>query len=227
MARKSSHNGWTIAVVAFMIVMMILFAAGGVLSSLSNQATPSQIIQPTQVVSYIPNIPASGSAAQSGSCWTNSVAAPYRFDAWRCTVGNGIYDPCFAIPNPVGTKNLLCGANPSNQTASSTFVLQLTKPLPTPGAMPSSTPSNWAWAVMLADGTYCTPFTGTRPFAATGEAAYYGCSSKNPAEEYIFGDLNDANAIWTAEIGTLSKSTSTYPPAVESLQNVPVKTVWQ
>jgi hypothetical protein len=228
MAKKPAvKKGWAIAVVVFMVFMMVLFAAGGVLSSLSNQSTPAQIIQPTQVVPYVSDIPASGTAIRSGSCWTNSIAAPYRADAWRCTVGNEIYDPCFEILTSTSTKNLLCGINPTNPTASSTFMLQLIKSLPAPGAMPSLTPPNWAWAVMLADGTYCTPFTGTRPFAATGEAAYYDCDSQNPTEEYIFGDLNSSSSTWTAAVGTLSKSTSTYPPAVESLQNIPVETVWQ
>jgi hypothetical protein len=229
MKKTTAKKGWAVAVVVFMIVMMVLFAAGGVLSSFSNQSSSTQTAQPTQVIPYVPNVSASGTAVKSGSCWTNSIAAPYRADAWRCMVGNEIYDPCFEILTNTSTKNLLCGVNPNpiNRAATSTFTLQLAKSLPTRGAMPSSTPSNWAWAVMLADGTYCTPLTGTFPFAATGEAAHYSCASKNPAEEYIFDDLNNANAVWTAAVGTLSKSTSTYPPAIESLQNIPVETVWQ
>ena len=233
MAKKTTaKKGWAVAIVVFMVFMMVLFAAGGVLSSLSNQSsqTPTagqNVNQPTQVIPYVPNVSASGTAIVSGSCRTNSVAAPYRADAWRCMVGNGIYDPCFEILTSTTTKNLLCGINPINPAATSTFLLRLTKSLPASGAMPTSTPSSWAWAVLLTDGTYCTPLTGTLPFAATGEAAYYGCASQNPAEEYIFGDLNDSNAIWTAAVGTLSKSTSTYPPAIESLQNIPVETVWQ
>ena len=228
MAKKTTaKSAWAVAVVIFMIIMMVLFAAGGVLSSLSNQRTPTQTAQPTQVISYVPDVSASGTAMQNGSCWTNSIAAPYRADAWRCMVGNEIYDPCFGIPTSTNTKRLLCGVNPIDPAATSTFILRLTKSLPTPGAIPSPTASNWAWAIMLADGTYCAPFTGTRPFAASGEMAYYGCQSENPAEEYIFGDLNNTHAVWTATVGMLSKSTSTYSPAIESLQNVPVETVWQ
>ena len=228
MAKKTTvEKGWAVAVVVFMIIMMVLFAAGGVLSSFSNQSAITQTSQPTQVISYIPNASTSGTAVKKGSCLTNSIAAPYRADAWRCMVGNEIYDPCFEIPTSTSTKNLLCGINPAQPATTSTFMLQLIKSLSTPGALPNPTPSNWAWAVMLADGTYCTPFTGTRPFAASGEAAYYGCASENPAEEYIFGDLNNSQAIWTAAVGSLSKSTSTYPPTIESLQTVPVKTAWQ
>jgi len=44
MAKKSAKtkNGWAIAIVVFMILMMILFAAGGVLSSVSNQSSGTQ-----------------------------------------------------------------------------------------------------------------------------------------------------------------------------------------
>ncbi len=228
--KTTAKKGWAVAVVVFMVFMMILFAASGLLSSFSNQSSVTQTtqqnntLQPTQVIHYIPNISTSGMAVQNGSCWTNSIAEPYRTDAWRCTVGNSISDPCFEIQN---TKNLFCGANPGDQTATSAFVLKLTQPLPSPDVTSSTTSSNWAWAVMLTDGTYCTPFTGTRPFAASGEAAYYACNSKDPTEEFIFNDLDSSSSIWTATVGSLSKSTSTYPPAIESMKVVPVKTVWQ
>jgi len=227
--KTTTKKGWAVAVVVFMVFMMILFAASGILSSFSNQSSVTQTaqqntLQPTEVIHYIPNFSASGTAVQNGSCWTNSIAEPYRTDAWRCTVGNSISDPCFEVQN---TKDLFCGMNPGDQTATSAFVLKLTQPLPSPEVTSSTTSSSWAWAVMLTDGTYCTPFTGTRPFAASGEAAYYACNSKNPTEEFIFNDLNSSSSIWTATVGSLSKSTSTYPPAIESMKIVPVETVWQ
>jgi hypothetical protein len=230
MAHRTEKKGWAIAIVIFMVFAMLLFAAGGIFSAFSNQSSPAtqpaaqNAAQPTQVVSYAPDASSvSGLATQAGSCWTNSIAAPYRADAWRCTVGNEIHDPCFAIS---GTSNLLCGVNPASSTANAPFVLRLSKPLPA-ASTPSSTPSDWAWAVLLADGTYCTPFTGTRPFAATGEAAYYSCASGNPDEEYIFGDLNSSSSTWTASVGSLSDATSTYPPAITSQQTMNVETVWQ
>ena len=225
--KKTAQKGWAVAVVIFMIFMMILWAAGGVLSAFSNQSSQPQAVTqetnpPTEVIPFTPLI--SGlEAIQKGTCRTNSIAAPYRADAWRCMVGNSISDPCFEISN---SKNLFCNIDPTNSASTSSFVLQLDKLLPK-SEVPTSTPSNWAWAILLNDGTYCTPFTGTRPFSSTGEAAYYSCSSKNPSEELIFGDLNNSSTVWTASIGTFSKATSTFPPAIESLQNLPIKTVWQ
>lgn len=189
-------------------------------------STSTTATQPTatQVFTYTPEIPASSTPVENGSCFASSIAAPYRSDAWRCTVGNAISDPCFAIPG--STSTLECGSNPTLVTTSSTFVLQLTKPLPV-ATMPSGpTPSNWAWLVQLADGTVCSPFTGTRPFDASGDVAIYACKG-GPNESMIFGDLNNSSSVWTAEVGTLSTSTKIFPPKLAASSTVQVASVWQ
>jgi hypothetical protein len=224
-----------------MIVVLLLVVLFGVgqffaFSNIAPNSAPSAQRQapsvvPTQVLSYIPPVLASGPQTESGSCWTSSIAAPYRKDAWRCAAGpssdlgagNSISDPCFQIPNNV---NLICGVNPKNP--GSEFILQLTKPLPPPEPFQVKPPINWGWLVELADGTLCSPFTGTRPFAAGGESANYGCAPEPLGKDImIFGDLNASSSVWTAKIGTLSASTSTFPPAIQSAQTVNVKTVWQ
>lgn len=188
-------------------------------SSSTNTTTPA-----TQVVAYVPPQPASSTLVMSGSCWTNSIAAPYRTDAWRCTVGNSINDPCFAI---LGSTNLLCGVNPADPNSTSTFVLKLTQPLPAAQQIEGIVPSNWAWLVELSDGTLCSPFTGTRPFTANGESANYGCAPGPLGNNLmIFGDLNASSSIWMANIGTLSQSTSSLPTLVSATE-VPVAEVWQ
>ena len=91
-------------------------------------AAPS--LTATKVVDYVPPAPAENATIVVGSCWTNSIAAPYRSDAWRCTVGNEIHDPCFQIP---GNANLLCDPNPGNIADASPVILSLVKPLPKSG----------------------------------------------------------------------------------------------
>ncbi|MDE2019794.1 MAG: hypothetical protein KGJ13_05630 [Patescibacteria group bacterium] len=178
---------------------------------------------PTQVLAYEPPVLASGPRVESGSCWTNSIAAPYRKDAWRCAVGNGISDPCFEIPN---NTNLICGVNPQNPDTA--FILQLTKPLPAPEVPQGPAPTNWGWLVELQGGTLCSPFTGTLPFASDGESASYGCAPGPLGKDImIFGDLNASSSVWTAKIGTLSTSTKAFPPKLENAQTVPVISVWQ
>ncbi len=145
-------------------------------------------------------------------------------DAWRCAVGNGIEDPCFSISG--STSTVLCGANPANSAATSSFVLTLQKPLPKPNP-PAVPPLNWAWLVKLTDGTVCSPFTGTLPLA-DGQAAEYGCAPRYRGEDrMIFGDLNASSSVWTAEVGTISSSTSTFPPPIIASSVIPVATVWQ
>jgi len=219
-----------VVVVVFIVVILFgvgqFFAFSNINSNTNSQhatQAPASTASPTQVVAFAASVPANGTPTENGSCFTNSIAAPYRSDAWRCTVGNAISDPCFQIP---GSKDLLCGVNPAEGPyATSTFVLHLTKALPV-ASVPAATPTNWAWAVQLADGTYCTPFTGTRPFTASGTVGYYACSSPNPNESMIFGDLNASSSAWLAEVGSLATSTSSLP-TLQYSEIVPVLTVWQ
>lgn len=174
----------------------------------------------TEIIYYAPpqTLP---DAVQSGSCFANSIADPYRADAWRCTVGNEIYDPCFETSK---SGTLLCGMNPLKDYPG--FQLKLLSPLPNASA-PKATSNNWGWLVVLSDGTYCTPFTGTRPFSSSGQVAYYSCKAAKPGENMIFGDLNNKNSdFWTAKVGSLAKSGS-FPPSVENESDVMVSKVWQ
>lgn len=215
--------------IVFIVVLflVVVFGVGQFFASSFtpvNQPSTSNTPAATQVIAYTPAI-SSSTPVQNGSCWTNSIAAPYREDAWRCAVGNGISDPCFQLPVP-NLNSLVCGVNP--HTPSSTFVLKLQKPLPVPESPSLAVPSNWAWLVELQDGTLCSPFTGTRPFAADGESASYGCAPGSFGNEIlIFGDLNSSSSVWTAKIGTLAESTSTAPPNITHAQQVNIKTVWQ
>jgi hypothetical protein len=243
----------------FVIVVLVLvilfgvgqFFAGAGLNTASQQAASGQSggaqggptgsntnPLPTEVIDYVPDPTtlATSTPIEQGSCFASSIAAPYRTDAWRCTVGDAISDPCFemANPDPNATSSspyLLCGANPAGTNTSSTFVLQLTKALPTStenmATASGTVPTNWAWLVQLNDGTICSPFTGTRPFDASGDVAIYSCNGGATNESMIFGDLNNASATWTAEVGSLSTATSTFPPVLVASATVPVFAVWQ
>lgn len=226
-------NKILLAVVIFLVLIFGVgqfFTASNIPSSAtntsgtnSNSQTSAPVIPPTNVVAYIPSA-VSSTPVEKGSCWTNSIAAPYRADAWRCIVGNAINDPCFQIP---GGNNLLCGIDPATPNATSTFVLQLTQVLPPPEVLPGKPPTDWAWLVELSDGTLCSPFTGTRPFTADGQAADYGCAPGALGKDvYIFNDFNTSSSIWMANIGTLSESTSSLP-TIASSEEIPVATVWQ
>lgn len=172
----------------------------------------------TAIIRYTPptNLPDRG---REGYCWTNSIAAPDRPDAWRCMEGNAIHDPCFALS---GEKAVVCGVNPASGEGG--FKLSLTKALPEPVQnAPSGQP--WPWLVELDDGTVCMRFTGTAPFL-DGEAGHYGCSSKIPEEQILLmGDFNTRKPLWTARKAILVKSGSQWN--IKSTESVPIKRIWK
>jgi hypothetical protein len=156
-------------------------------------------------------------ATKTGNCWVNSIAQPFREDAWRCMVGNSIYDPCFST-NQDGV--VFCQMNPLKITS---FIINLTEPLPT-AKVPAEKQDNWAWFIKLKDGTYCSPFTGTRLPVGT-DIAYYGCNSNFKSEQVVLvGDLRDGD-IWKATKAVLVQNNQKW--TVKTSEEVDVETVWQ
>lgn len=107
-------------------------------------------------------------ATLKGSCFSGSIGLP-RPDAWRCTVGNEILDPCLVSPQGVGA-GLVC------VVGSKGVRLRLTKPLPR--AMRNRPEASFfAWRLALANGDVCQRFTGTAAGAVQGRGLVYGCTS--------------------------------------------------
>jgi hypothetical protein len=231
---SSKHSNSNKIIVVVVLVLVVLFGVGQFFTSSNISTTGNQTASTstqsadatpaTQIIAYIPPTPASSTPVLSGSCWTNSIAAPSRADAWRCAVGNGISDPCFEIPN--SSSSLLCDVNPAVSNSTSTFVLKLTKALPRAQAVQNIPAAEKVWLIQLAGGRLCTPFEGTRPFTAAGDSANYDCAPGSLGNDVlIFGDLNTSSSVWTANIGTLSTPTSSLPTMVTS-STVPVTAVW-
>lgn len=132
-------------------------------SALSPVATSARI--------YTPFTPTGASrlatVLRHGSCFAGSLAANRR-DAWRCTVGNLIYDPCFKSPMSAA---LLCVRGP---WATSAVRLALTKPLPVAGNRLAPGLHGLPWAVHLLDGRRCTLLTGATT-GIGGKRLNYGC----------------------------------------------------
>jgi hypothetical protein len=93
-----------------------------------------------------------------GSCWTGSIAAPRR-DAFRCMVGNDIYDPCFE-------QNARRVACPTDVRADRGIAVDVSSLPQNPVNAPAS-----AWAMELQNNASCGAITGA------GIAGYpYGCT---------------------------------------------------
>jgi hypothetical protein len=99
----------------------------------------------------VPTIPAQ---SRSGYCFTGSLTINRR-DAWRCFVGNYIYDPCFSSPNASGV--VIC----PNLQVNGGISIRLTRTLPRQYADPGA-PSlrNQPWNIQLASGRHCAFASG-------------------------------------------------------------------
>jgi hypothetical protein len=169
----------------------------------------------TEVVHFIPARPPD-STAEDGSCFANSIAAPGRTDAWRCSVGNAINDPCFSID----AQTMVCGADPSKSEPG--FLLTLTEPLPAPDVPQAAidAAATNGWLVRLADGTVCNFATG-----ATGgigdKRANYACAD----QRWLLGDLTPGTPYWTADAATISVGPNGWQADTRETVNVAI--VWQ
>ena len=130
-------------------------------------------------------------ARGDGECFARSAAVAGRPDAWRCSIGNAIHDPC--LQNVLGDPKVL--ACPDTPWSANVSLLTLTKPLPTDSAVGDGgkTPlkDTMPWALEMANGQRCTLFTGaTAPIA--GMRINYGC----PGGFIAVGNIDRSRADW-------------------------------
>jgi len=170
--------------------------------------------RPTEVILYVPpsNLPA---ASTPGECWTSSIAAFARADAWRCMGGDSIYDPCFGTALK---DRVLCDVNPV--AGKSGFQLILTKPLPAAESASATRANDSPWLIELEDGVWCSPFTGTNP-EFQGQVAHWGCRGGS----MLLGDLNRKTRNWTAKRIVVAQTKS--GPVIRSTATVGVTRVWE
>lgn len=129
------------------VAILILGGAGvgGWLFLSRDQPTESKIYDPSGVEI---------SETKMGSCFTSSVAA-IRDDAWRCTIGNTLYDPCFELM--AGGDELVCPEGPWDKRA---IKLVLTENLPVEAGNGEEVREP-PWAMELANGAKCVALAGT------------------------------------------------------------------
>ena len=128
-----------------------------------------------------------------GACFSGSAADP-RSDAWRCSIGNTLIDPCFSNPN--AHTWVACPAK-GTPFGLGVIRIKLTKPLPTGLANHGSAGRGNPWAVKLAGGTVCTFLTGAT-FTFHEQRANYGCTKTT----FLAGSPNRSSPTWTITLGT-------------------------
>lgn len=123
----------------------------------------------------------------SGNCLAESIANASRADAWRCSAGNAIHDPCFQ--NVTGdARSVACLRSPWDDK-----VTLLTLASPPPGAQRKETAREKAlpWALELGNGDHCTLLTGGTA-ALAGMRINYGC----PGGGLVAGNIDRSQPAW-------------------------------
>lgn len=123
----------------------------------------------------------------SGKCFATSAASASRPDAWRCSAGNLIQDPCY-MQLMGDQKQLACAQDPWSANIN---LLTLDAPLPTDSRKDMKRDDSIPWALELADGSHCTLMTGGT-FAVAGMRANYGCVGGRT----LFGDIDKGSPVW-------------------------------
>lgn len=172
-------------------------------------ATSSMQTTQTQVVTLSPwsldGTPASGitiTHRASGSCF-GTAESTMRTDAWRCTAGDRILDPCFSPDsNPEDTSALCLDGAPNR-------MVELSVPQGFPGNndhMPGG-PDIEPIIIVLANGARCS-FMGGGTSVLAGQRQNYGCDNGG----YLYGSPNKTGAVWTISYSTPNSGASVSTP---------------
>lgn len=166
----------------------------------------------TEVINFHPEV---SSEKKTGSCFSTSVTAPAK-TAYRCSVGNEIYDPCIFATDG---KTLVCGADPVKKMPG--FVLELTSPLPESDTDDESLTN--PWLIELASGRVCSFAQGASGVIDGERINYYCESSDGGSNNVIIGDLKRGK-LWNGTKAVLDENASRPTALQKSI--VPLKTVW-
>jgi hypothetical protein len=141
----------------------------------------------------------------SGFCIGGSDAA-VRSDAWRCTVGDVIADPCFTVDS----SHVLCPVGgPWTNTGVELF---LPGGLPTALANANQGTRGQPWAVELRTGAKCVRITGVSSII-NGQRLNYDCTGGLG----LYGNVQRSGPVWMIFVGGLRSG---------QISLEPITTVW-
>ena len=156
-------------------------------TSTSTSTTPAPA--PTQarifsVVSPDGSLTLTGPQAQ-GSCFAGSEAIN-RNDAWRCSVGNNLYDPCFEA----SSSSVVCPTD--GPWGTSGVIVQVSGGLDSASADPGPVDKSLPWAIQMANGAHCEIATGASNEIA-GQRLNYFCTGGLG----LYGTVDRSGSVWT------------------------------
>lgn len=171
-------------VVGFVITLIVLIFFW-IEFDKSNKNTGTEVIVYKQT--YIPKI------SKEGSCWTVSTAAFANGQAYRCTVGSYIYDPCFKAE----TNQLVCDIDPDILTSG--FELKLTEKLPDV-SMYDISGKERIWRAKLENGLICEIISGTAGRLKNGEWYFYSCNNNAVLIGSLSEVFNKRDNFWKVQV---------------------------
>src|SRR5262245_10805992 len=154
------------------------------------EAQPAE--SPTSVRVFLPFSPAGLRGGLtvvgrvSGECFAPSIASAGRPDAWRCSSGNRVMDPCF---EGLQSVVLACATSP---WSADVVLLTPTAELPRGKANRPELDMAPPWALELDSGVRCQLLTGAT-WGAAGMRVNYGCEGDSG---YVIGDVDRSRARW-------------------------------
>jgi hypothetical protein len=139
---------------------------------------------------------------ESGYCSTTS-GVTRRNDAWRCLVGNSIYDPCFSSTFVVGV--VVC-PTPWKDTG---IEIRLTQPLPQATSHVAPSLALQPWALQTAAGAHCVLSSGASSIVH-GQRLNYSCGT----QVGLWGFPKRASQPWTILSAPLNATVLTHRVAI-------------
>ena len=121
----------------------------------------------------------------SGECWQQSKRIQ-REDAWRCTVGEKVYDPCFVKPHG-SLKTALCPQSPWN---SDTVEIDLVSPVDGSQNVTLDMSEAYPWALELTTGEKCQAVDEGEEY--DGLPVHYHCDGQT----ILIGRVQRCTTLW-------------------------------
>jgi len=153
----------------------------------------------TQVIIYTPKF--DNYLQKEGECWSVSTALQGRPGSLRCSVDNGIIDPCFRVD-----EKIICDTNPLEEGNEFELILKEGDKfgiLDNNDVAENNTKldknKRFSWIYQLEDGSRCSLIQGTSTTITTGEEYYYTCDGN----KVIIGDVDKSSDLWKANVGHL------------------------
>src|SRR5581483_11392604 len=128
----------------------------------------------------------------SGSCFAGSLADPGRSDAYRCSSGNRIYDPCF-----LAAADLSAAACVQAPWTNEATWLSLTDALPPRNQNRPPLLEAAPWGLELATGAFCSVASTGAGGAIAGERINYSCAFADGSDAgQVVGEIDRSQANW-------------------------------